>query len=40
MNSKQAYDFIFNTHFWGNRGNAGKNYVRPYSKTKKVKESN
>lgn len=25
---KGAFEFIFNTHFWGDRNNAGKNYKR------------
>jgi hypothetical protein len=29
---KAAYDYVFNTHFWGDRNNAGENYK---SKVKK-----
>lgn len=25
---KGAFEFVFNTHFWGNRANSGKNYKR------------
>lgn len=29
---KGAFDFVFNTHYWGNRANAGKNYRRNVKK--------
>ena len=28
-----AFEHVFIKNAWGNRANAGKNYVRPYSKT-------
>lgn len=32
---KGAYEYIFNTHFWGDRNNSGKGYKRrPKEKSK------
>ena len=28
-----AFQKVFLSHCWGNKGNGGTNYVRPYSKT-------
>jgi hypothetical protein len=29
---KAAYEYVFNTHFWGNRNNAGESYKRNVKK--------
>lgn len=35
---KAAYESVYCSHFWGNKNNAGKGYIRPYNKTKKSKQ--
>lgn len=32
---KKEFEYIFLSHAWGNKNNAGVNYKRPYNKTKK-----
>lgn len=32
-NRKKQFEHVFLDQRWGNASNAGKNYVRPYSKT-------
>lgn len=34
---KGAYEFIFNTHFWGDRSNSGKDYKRRPKQSKESK---
>jgi len=40
MTGKEAYEKVYCSHYWGNKQNAGKSYVRKYSKTLKSKGEN
>lgn len=38
MTGKQAYELVYLSHYWGDKGNAGKSYKRKYNKTQKAKK--